>query len=449
MIILLAALRSLNHRYGTRVLNKPHDESPTADEVALRFLPPAPRYRGHEDPKMPKPPIDCILCTQNKPGSREHVLQDALGGVDVLPNVCGDCNKLLAVNDRVLAVESFLSIFVRRELSGVGPNSWDVDHARDGLLLEARTTPGTDSMTLVPQLIFDANERLIYCDGDDITGLGQAEAQDRFYTRLQSAYGHYRIHGPNARKRHHKGQDMLKFSLVDRIRSFYRFPPRICCNESLSEFSSDAIMFNLRYHIDADRDRILDMLGKFDWSTRAKDVKLQLGSDSPEVRIKFCLTRAIQALTKIGFNLLAFFCKSTPVNRNTFRRTIEWITHGKHIRDFGDEQKFGFIAPAGVAELACPPKSHKFRLTHDLSTNTWKMYVSFFEGKAAVYVAFSGPNNEIWGTMDVVAPYDRPMLPPLFDNWYRPLDTRAVMDPREILPTIPFQTGETRVRRDP
>ena len=147
---------------------------------------------------MPKPLVCCIFCGQNKPGSREHVVQDAFGGVDVLTDVCKDCNTLLAVNDRVLTVESCLSIFVRRELSGVGPNSWDVDRTRDGLLVEARTTPGTDSMTLVPQLIFDGDERLMCCAGDDITGLGQAALEDRFYTRLQRAYGHFRVHGPNA-----------------------------------------------------------------------------------------------------------------------------------------------------------------------------------------------------------------------------------------------------------
>ena len=220
------------------------------------------------------------------------------------------------------------------------------------------------------------------------------------------------MHGPNARKRDHKGQDMLKFSPVERIRSGYRLPARICCNESVTDFGSDAIMFNLRYLTQHDRDRVLDMLSRFDWSKRAKESKLQLGSDMPEFHIKFCLTHAIQALTKVGFNLLASFCKSTPVNRTTFLRTVEWITEGKHTWEFGDEHKFGFIQPAGVAELACPPKSHKFRLTHDPTTNAWKMYASFFEGKAAAYVAFTGPNSESWATVNVVAPYDRPMLRP-------------------------------------
>ncbi len=110
---------------------------------------------------MPKPPVHCIFCGLNKPGSREHVVQDALGGVDVLTDVCGDCNRLLKVNDRVLTVESALSILVRRELSGVGPNSWDVDRTSDGLLLEARTTPGTQRRSRIPSTLKVSHVRII------------------------------------------------------------------------------------------------------------------------------------------------------------------------------------------------------------------------------------------------------------------------------------------------
>jgi hypothetical protein len=147
--------------------------------------------------------------------------------------------------------------------------------------------------------------------------------------------------------------------------------------------------------------------------------------------MQFCLTKAIRGITKIGFNMLAFFCESTAVNKHTFPRTVEWITKGVDTRQFGDERKFGFIAPSDVAELACPPKSHKFRLTHDLSTNTWKMYASFFVGKASI---------------DVTVAYDRPMPPPIFDDWYRPLDTHVALNAPEILPSLPWRTGETRVQ---
>lgn len=122
---------------------------------------------------------------------------------------------------------------------------------------------------------------------------------------------------------------------------------------------------------------------------------------------------------------------------------------GMHYRVFGDVQKYGFVAPTDVAELNCPARSHKFRLTHDLSTHTWNLYASLCGGQAAVHVAFRGPNEETWATMDVVVPYDQPMPSPTFDDWYRPLDTtRAVIDAREILPSIPWSTGEVRVREE-
>ena len=310
-------------------------------------------------------------------------------------------------------------------------------------------TSDADSMTLMPQLIFDGEERLIYCDSDDMIALGAAEVENRFYTRLRHAYGHFKIFGPNARKRDHKGHDMLKFSRVGRVRSGYRFPPRICCSKGLSGFGSDGIMFNLRYLTEADRNRVLDVLSKLDWSKRAKESMLHRGSELPEVHIRFVLTDAIRSLTKIGFNLLAFFCRSTQVHRSTFRRTVEWIIEGKHLSECGDVQRFGFINPRDIAKLACPPKSHRFRLTHDLSINTWKMYASFFGGKAAAYVAFPGPNDESWATMEVIAPYKRPMHRPHFDKWYRPFDTQPVVDPREMLPTISWQTAENRVQRFP
>ena len=51
--------------------------------------------------------------------------------------------------------------------------------------------------------------------------------------------------------------------------------------------------------------------------------------------------------------------------------------------------------------------------------------------------------------MDVVAPYDKRMLPPVFHNWYLPLEVSVVMDASKILPTIAWTNGELRIRREP
>lgn len=398
--------------------------------------------------QMAKPLIDCIYCGFRKPSSREHVVQDALGGVDVIEDVCQNCNDLLAVIDKVLAVQSPLSLYARRELSGFGPNSWDVDDTQDGLLLDARTTPGTDSMTLVPQLVFDGDERLLYCDADDIERLGKDEAESRFYLRLGRAFGHYKIYGPRSRKRDHKGMDMLKEGPVEVIRSGYRLPPRICCSRSLVDFDSKALMFTLKYRTVDDRNKVLDSLCKIDWSKRSEKSRIHLGSREPVVHFRYSLTDVMRALAKIGLNLLAFHCDSTKVNRHTFSDAIEWILVGMHDREFGDGNRYGFVLPDGVEDLGCPVKSHKIRLTHDLSTNTWKLYASFFEGQVGAHVAFRGPNRESWATLDVVVPYDEPMPAPKFDNWHRPLDTRVALDAREILPSVEWTTGELRVHEE-
>src|SRR5262249_47731024 len=149
--------------------------------------------------------ITCIYCGRAAQPGREHVVQDALGGVDVLSTVCAECNSAMSGIDNALAVQSPLSLLARRELNKHGPNSWDVDCSQQCLFLEAMTTPGADSITLVPQLIFDGSERLMYCDGDDLVALGPELVQYKFYSGLRRAYDHFTIHGPNAKKKDHKG----------------------------------------------------------------------------------------------------------------------------------------------------------------------------------------------------------------------------------------------------
>ena len=51
--------------------------------------------------------------------------------------------------------------------------------------------------------------------------------------------------------------------------------------------------------------------------------------------------------------------------------------------------------------------------------------------------------------MDVVAPYDKRFLAPVYDNWYLPLETSVAMDAPKILPTIPWTNGKLHVRREP
>ncbi len=389
--------------------------------------------------------ILCIYCGKYKRRSREHVVLEALGGVDVIENVCNDCNALFATNDKTLAVDSPLSLFVRRELQGVGPNTCDIDHNQQDLLLEAQTTPGEDSVTLKPQIIFDKNNTLAYFGFDDVLLLGVEELMRRLYTRLRRAYGHYKIYGPNARKRDHRDQDMIKLMKQDAPREEYRLPPRIYCNKNVRDYTSKPIMFGLKYVNDIDKTRVLDLLSNVNWSQYPTNPRMYTGSEMPEIRLNYSINGAIQALVKIGLNLLAFFCRSTKVNIQEFRSAVTWIMNGESPMSYQDLTNFGFIRPDDVIELRCPEKSHKFRLVHDQTRNLWKFYAALFEGKVATYVEFSGPNKESWATMDVVQPYKRLMSAPRFDNWYLPLKIHAVVSPLEVLSTVALQNAEVRL----
>ena len=402
--------------------------------------------------KKPKSLIDCIYCGLNKLSTDEHILQDALGGVDCIDTVCKECNDHLAVNDKTLAVLSVLSSFASHELGGVGPELWDVDRERGGLLYDARSIKGTFAPVRKPQIVFDGDQPIVCFDEDDAK-MDTQELQDRFYPRLKSAYDFFVQFGAEARKADHKCRDMLKLKQVARIRNEYRLPPRVSCNKPIRDWNHKALMFDLSFLTEEDRDIALQKLATRDWTKRSTGFETQLGSEMPEAHIGFDVTAAMQAFAKVGFNMLAKYCGATPVNLHTFPDAVDWILGKKHFYRVGNTRKVGFVTPDGVARLQCPPKSHKFRLTHDPLEKMWHFYGSFFEGKAGMYVVFPGPNNETWRSMEIVAPYDREMLAPDYHPMHRPFPVRAVLDPRLMAPSLQIQTAElnithTRVKTD-
>lgn len=371
----------------------------------------------------------------------EHVIQDAIGGWDCIWEVCGLCNKGFSGIDNNLAVRSPLSILALREIGETGPRSWAHAPDRPGLLLEASGQEGTDAPKYHPQIVFEEDGLRFYCDHDEIDRLGAETIQDTFYSRLRRAYDHFCIFGPNARRKDHRRKDMLKIQRVERLMLGERLPPRIFSYQQISEFN-DEVIFELKYHFVGHDNRILEQLSKFDWNHRAEKSDRVTSSNQATVRFSFSLTDVMRAVAKIGFNLLAYHCKTTSPSIANFRRTVEWITQCDHTDTFGDDSKFGFIHPADLAPLGCSEGEHRFRLTHDHATNIWHMYAAFFSGKAGVYVAFKGPSLEDWATMDIVAPYERPMLAPVFSKLYLPLTVRVTKNQREMIPSIPWTRGE-------
>ena len=416
----------------------------------IRSVPICPPHRvEHADmAKRPRPLIDCIYCGKNAPSSREHVVQYGIGGGDILPDVCHSCNQSFSKIDKELAIHSPLSILARRELNKVGPKlTWDVDERRSGLLLEGRQTHLTDSMTLLPQIVFDEGVEIFYDDQDEIDRLGIDAIQQQFFARLKDAVALYDIAGPSAKKRDHRGRDMLKLEHTKTIRPGYRYPPRVCAPTNIAEYD-DEVMFELRYQDEADVDIALTKLRKLKWDVAAMKAEIQLGCDLPEVHLSFVPELVIRAVTKIGMNLLAKFCKVTNPNASTYAATVAWIKYREHANLYGNHKTYGFIKPDGIVPLACPMDAHKFRLTYNTDIERWMMYAAFFGGKAAAFVSIFGPNNESWKTLDVIAPYGKPLLTPKFDSEYKPLDVQVTIDGTEILPGLQFTNGETRIRKE-
>lgn len=397
--------------------------------------------------KKPKPPIICTYCGKTAKSSREHTVQYGIGGGDTFLDVCGLCNKSFSEIDKELAVNSPLAMLARRELNKVGPPmTWDVDDKRNGLLLEARQTHRTDSMTLLPQIIFDDIE-LFYDDEDEIKALGRAAIQQQFFARLKDAVALYDAAGPKAKKRDYPGKDMLKLAHNKTIRPGYRFPPRVCAPTNISEYDGE-VMFELHYHEEPEIDITLAKLRNLNWDVSAMKEEIQLGSELPEIHLSFIPELVIRAITKIGVNLLAKLCTATTPNVSTYGATIEWIKNREHSILFGNHETYGFIHPAGVKAIACPKDAHKFRLTYNEDIERWMMYASFFGGKAAAFVSIFGPNNEAWKTLEVAAPYGRPLASPKFFPDFMPLDVVIALDARQILPSIPWNSGESKIRRE-
>lgn len=395
----------------------------------------------------PRAPINCIYCGETKKASKEHVVQDAIGGWDVLWEVCQPCNESFSGIDENLSINSPLAILAVRELGETGPRSWTFTPDMPDLLLEARGGKGTDALALHAQHVFDKNKPFFCVDHEEIDLLGMELVQERFYTRLRNAYENYCIKGKQVARKFNKKKDILWLQQIERPLPGRRLPPRIFCKKPISQWDSSELTFELKFHKDGDDKRVLDKLSTFDWTSRVTDYKMQLGTHESTVNFPFSLTDFMRAMAKIGVNLLAFHCPSLAPSRATFARTIEWITERKHLQDFGDDRRFGFIHPADVASMNCPANAHMFRLMHDPAKNIWKMYAAFFGAQAAAYVEFFGPGEATWSTIDIVAPYEAKMLPAVATPWYVPMPVRTTINPVEMLPTVKWTSGHSTIEK--
>jgi hypothetical protein len=105
---------------------------------------------------------------------------------------------------------------------------------------------------------------------------------------------------------------------------------------------------------------------------------------------------------KLGLNLVAAHCPSTPVDPDSFAFAT------RVIRDEAGQIPLqvllpnGFVHAEDVQAISAPGNAHSFRLLH--IDGKWHVFSSFFGGKIGAYVRVPGPNHEAWRCADIVAP---------------------------------------------
>ncbi len=155
--------------------------------------------------------IMCIYCLEQRAPSREHVLQESLGGDIVIRDLCVDCNARFSAIDQALAESSVISLDRLMARSGVrvnlGPTHLLFDEDA-GLWKDVRIR-NRFSPELLPQLHLRGNElSIVGADRPSIDALidllrervAKKTVAD-IHVKIDEQYGSSRITRPRPKRR--------------------------------------------------------------------------------------------------------------------------------------------------------------------------------------------------------------------------------------------------------
>lgn len=385
----------------------------------------------------------CFYC--DGPATRirdgEHIVAQAIGGAATITErsgrlVCHKCNNgVLSTADHELFRRSYLAQIASQELSVDLWQLWDIDHAANNQLIEARPewTDGILSgIYIYPQIVIESGDLHLRCNPREAAEYGQ----DKFeQTLVEAMFDAFKRHNSGGKKRG------LYFEPVELelIPKDCRLDPRVFTRHTISEIAKKKHTFIVRYKSNEDKEAALTQLSKLgDWK------KMTNWTEKPSSRVptfshEFDFGQTLRGLVKIGVNLLAAFCTKTPVSREHFSDPIR-LVRGEYHPNHQLFSFMGFVPAAHLSEIWTNDKSHAFRLTY--VNGGWHVYMSFFGGRLCAFVAMAGPNDEDWQTLDIVAPlkskdwrlkYSRDMMPiPIAIQW---------TDLKTLAPTIKMQEG--------
>lgn len=337
--------------------------------------------------------MTCMYCMspmqEVHPRKGEHIIQEALGGRRVLPNVCQTCNNGFSDIDMEFASRSPMCLLIWRVLGTGADWIWDYDPT-DGLVLEGHLQPDSDSPRLWPQVILDKDRISFRADLAELKAVGHQRYIETFWRFLMCARDGLRSH----RKGRYWTWEQV--GIPPRVG---QFPPRVCCRRHFGDISAKT-RFVCRYYGRVDKNEILWRLDN--WRPLEKPLALEerIGVFDPETVFSMRPVYILRALVKMGVNMLAHTCSKTVVCRETFRDAIEFITGVSYCGP--EPATSGFVLNEAVADLECPPASHKLRLTHECGF--WHVDAAYFGGRIGTTVTFPGPCYEDWRTVEVTVP---------------------------------------------
>ncbi len=337
---------------------------------------------------------DCIYCGRKvrrvRKGKGEHIIPKALGGALCINCVCLGCNNALSIVDKELVSRSYLKFFAAAALDRAAGNVWWYDKQRD-LALEVGVLESHKTSQLWPQIVFEKQRLVFHADQNELKSVGH-----RRY--LETFLRHLRLARNTLPDRDNATRPRWRWEQVQKSPRRGRFPPRVYSRHSYDKLSSK-IHFHCKYAPPMDRNKLLYRLDTWNPFKDKLVLECSTGPQDVEVQTSFESGTVLRGFAKIGINLLAHICKTTPVNKDTFPEATSFVRYND--RKGFSEETCGFVVNEDTKKLACLDGTHKFRLQYD---KVWRLDCAFFGGAIGATVCLPGLCKERWRRAEITVP---------------------------------------------
>jgi hypothetical protein len=237
----------------------------------------------------PMPKRLCLYCGSptKKGGRNEHIVPEAIGGALMLVDVsdrlvCPKCNSgVLSRLDRELCSRSYLSIVASQRMDAHLWQVWDIDHAANNLLVEARPSWNAEGaltdLVCYPQITFERPGRSdLRADAAEFLRFGQEHFPRVLFKAARRCF-----------ERYCGGKRALHFEKIRSEVVYHdcRLAPRIFTTKPIADIARniDEQSFILRFVAEEDKRFALDRLSKLENGGHFKGCSHKPGSHTPTI----------------------------------------------------------------------------------------------------------------------------------------------------------------------